>query len=635
MQRMIREVDPPRPSTRLSRLDSRGTIATTRSTDPERLRRTLSGELDWIVMKCLEKDRVRRYETASALAADVSHYLADEPVTAGPTSAAYLARKFVHRHRAAVAAALAAVVIAVVVTGLYIRGIRAEQAKTRAALAEAQAQRKEAESRRAEAEQANENAQAVNDFLTRDVLGAADPALTQGRSVTVKEALDNAAKSVDENFKDRPLIEASVRDSLAKTYDALGATDVALPHAKAALDIRTKLLGPDHPDTLATATMYALLLHYQGKFDEAQSLYLDAIDRSRRTLGADHPDTLRLMFNLASLLAERGKYADAEKMFRQVLDGRRRVLGDDHPDTAATLNHLAGSVANQGRLAEAEPLYRDALAKKRRALGELHPSTLVSINDLAIVLAKEGKDAEAEPLYREALDKYRQVLGADHPSTIIASGNYADFLLRVGKLDNAEKLLRDAAERSKRTDSTYTSIAMANLCELLTSRGQLTEAESLGREALDRTRRAYGPEHTFTMTVSTLLINCLLKEKKFADAEPILVELHRVALRGTSGNTKFDAEHACKYGVVLADQERWAEAEPRLNEGIERLKSAGMERSPERRDVLTRFAKLSRATYRAERAEAVEKEMASIPPATRPATRRAGAPTTTTTSSTR
>ena len=131
IRRLIREEEPPRPSTRLSELkDTLTTVSAQRRTEPARLRRLLRGELDWVVMKCLEKDRARRYETVAGLAADVRRYLADEPVMACPPSALYRVRKFVRRHRGpVVAAAMLAVALVVGMVGTTWGLVRATQAE--------------------------------------------------------------------------------------------------------------------------------------------------------------------------------------------------------------------------------------------------------------------------------------------------------------------------------------------------------------------------------------------------------------------------------------------------------------------------------------------------------------------------
>jgi hypothetical protein len=246
IRRIIREVDPPRPSTRVSTLAGadRDTVARLRRAAPTKLRSALTGDLDWIVMRCLEKDRDRRYSTAHELADDVRRHLRSEPVVARPASNLYRLRKLARRHRLAFAAvtavALAVLIGLAVSTTQYLRATRAERA---ARLAEKSAREQAAAT------------QAVNDFLTGDLLAQADATIQANThqaanpDLTVREALDRAATSVGTRFSGQPLVEAAVRHTIGASYTALGAGESALPHLQRALELRRAALGPDHPDT--------------------------------------------------------------------------------------------------------------------------------------------------------------------------------------------------------------------------------------------------------------------------------------------------------------------------------------------------------------------------------------------------
>ncbi|MGH7178461.1 MAG: protein kinase domain-containing protein, partial [Tepidisphaeraceae bacterium] len=209
------------------------------------LRRELRGEPDWILGKCLEKDRKRRYTSAAALASDLQAYLENLPITAAPPGKLYRVRKFVRRNAVAVAAT--AIIVATLVAGSVVSTMQA----VRATRAERLSQQRLEESRAA-----NAGLSAVNDFLTRDMIGAADPAITRGRELSVREALDNAANAVPGKFQKNPLIEATVRDSVAKAYLKLGRPDLALAHSQEVLERRKRLLGEDHPETIRAVNGY-------------------------------------------------------------------------------------------------------------------------------------------------------------------------------------------------------------------------------------------------------------------------------------------------------------------------------------------------------------------------------------------
>jgi non-specific serine/threonine protein kinase/serine/threonine-protein kinase len=517
MQRLIREVDPPKPSTRVSSSEQLPTIAANRGIEPRQLTSTVRGELDWIVMKCLEKDRTRRYESASALVEDVRRYLANEPVVAGPVSASYRLRKLVRRHR--VPFAVGALVLLLLIGGIT---------GTTLGLLEARRQRDDARHQKREAEQANLNTQAVNEFLTNDLLASANPAASGDREITVRKVLDIAGKNVHTKFKDRPLIEATVRGTLARTYTAVGSDDLALPHAQAALDIRRATLGNDHPDTLASMHDLATLLEATGRLEEAQTLYRQAIETGRRVLGDDDLRVIQWNCYYSRALIDAGKYEQAAPIARDVLARRQRLLGEEHPDTLVAQHMMASVDMHRGRLREARLLFEKTLEKRRRVLGELDPDTLTSISDLALLLRHQDKPTEADPLYREAVQKFTQVLGADHPATLIAETNLAMCLWEENRLEEAAAVADDAAQRSRKalgSDHYVTITARLTLCDLLLEQKKPAEAEPGLREVLNDCVRILGADHRFTRRALNDLAGVLIDQSRLADAIPLLRQL--------------------------------------------------------------------------------------------------------------
>jgi serine/threonine protein kinase len=302
IRRIIREQEPRRPSTRLTTLgETLATVSANRQTDPRHLNRILRGELDWIVMKCLEKDRTRRYETASGLAADLMRHLADQPVEAGPPSGWYRFAKFARRNRAGLMTA--ALVVAALAAGTAVstwQAVRATRAEWKTAAALTEAQRRTTES------------QAVVDFLIKDLIAAASPGQNQGPKTPVEEVLARADASVEGRFAQQPLVEAAIRHALGRSYLELERHDKAEQHLNRAIALRRTHLGPDHPDTLASLFALTQMLHVRDFWDP-----------------------------------ERQKEAAA--LCRQVADARRRVLGPDHPDTVYSLEHLAFILRVAGR----------------------------------------------------------------------------------------------------------------------------------------------------------------------------------------------------------------------------------------------------------------------------------------------
>jgi serine/threonine protein kinase/Flp pilus assembly protein TadD len=603
--RIIREEEPPKPSTRLSASDTLPSIAANRHCQPSRLTKEVRGELDWIAMKALEKDRSRRYESAAALAADILHHLADEPVSAAAPSRMYRIRKFVERNKflvMATGAVFAALAIGAVAATIGMIG----EARQRA---EAEGQRAEALRQKSDAESTRDQLQAVNDFLARDVLAAADPNNLPDKTVRdqiVKAMIDPAAAVVAERFKDKPLVEASVRHGLTAAYNSLGRPDLALPQAQKMYEIRRRVLGGDHADTLIAADALAYVLRALGRYDEAEPLLLLTVSAHRRNLGDDHVDTIFSVTNLALLLHMQGKYQDAEPLFREALGFYDRHQGRDNYYTIEAMSNLGTCLQSLNQYAEAEKLLRDAFERSGRVLGANSTETIRAIHNLAYVLQSQGKLAEAEPLRREALEHSRRILGDDHPNTLHTIRGLGRLLFDQGKFDEAEPLLRESVERSKRVlgaDHPDTLERITGLAGLLLEQGKLDEAEQLARELLESHKRILGDDHSETLTSLNNLALLLQRRRKFDEAEPLArqsLERSRRVLGDDHPNTL----HAImNLGTLLVAQDKRDEAEPLLREARERTQRVLGDEHPLAARIIFNQADLLRGKGQLEEAE--------------------------------
>ena len=280
VRRILREEDPPRPSTRLSTLGQTLTsVSACRQTDPKKLARLLHGDLDWIVMKALDKDRARRYETANDFARDVERYLADEPVEARRPSAVYRLRKLARRHKTAIATAAAILLVLVLGTAVStFQAVRARQAKV-----ESIRQRDLARASETEARKQADRAQAVSAFL-QEMLASLNPDAATGPAVPVRRLLDSAAAKVDRGaFKDLPQAEAAVRSTLGRTYAALHLYEPAEAQLQSALNLQRRLhAGQDHPDTARAMRDLARVAMRNRRTDSAEVLANDALAITRR-----------------------------------------------------------------------------------------------------------------------------------------------------------------------------------------------------------------------------------------------------------------------------------------------------------------------------------------------------------------
>jgi tetratricopeptide (TPR) repeat protein/tRNA A-37 threonylcarbamoyl transferase component Bud32 len=422
MLKTIRETEPPKPSTRINTLgDALSDVAKHRHVEPSELCKLLRGDLDWVVMKALEKDRTRRYETANELAMDIERHLRDEPVTAGAPSAGYRLRKFVRRHRTGVMFGL--LVATTLVIGLCLATVGFVQAGRE----------------RDRAVAAEKEAQAVADFLKNDVLASVDPTKAGGQEVTVRYILAAASENLEGKFKGQPLIEASIRETLGKTYLNLGKYAAGEPHLERAREIFREQLGEEDRDTLESMNNLAQLYLEQGRYDKAEPLQIKTLEIARRVLGEEHVDTLCCLNNLAWLYESQGRADEAEPLYVKALESRRRLLGEEHPQTLMSAHLLAWVYHLQGRQAEAEALYTKTLESRRRVLGEEHPETLKSINNLArIYCVHGGRYKEAEVLLLKSLETSRRLLGEEHHETTLICMDYLALLyLDQGRYDEA------------------------------------------------------------------------------------------------------------------------------------------------------------------------------------------------------
>ncbi len=431
LQRILEREEAPRPSQRLTTISKTPTATgepLLHSIDPAAMSKRLKGDMDWIVMKCLEKERDRRYETANGLAMDLERYLHNEPVAAGPPSVTYRARKFVKRNKALVTGG--ALVAAVLVLGII---------GTTWGLLNARAQAERAE---------RELTRAVEiKRLITDMFQSVDPAEARGASITLlKGILDDASARLSKGEVKDELIAAELHAVVGNVYGSLGLYADAQRHLPTALEIRTRLLGDDDPATLESINSLANLCLQQGRYTDAEPLYLKAIEISKRALGSDDPATLKAMGNLASLFFSQGRYADAEPLFLETLEIKRRIRGPEHPDTLKSMNNLATLYLQQGRHADAERMYVETRDLQNRVLGAEHPNTLCTITNIGLLYNSMNRFEDALKMFETSLPIERRVLGMQHPWTGYAMNGLASAYMKLGRREEAVPLYRELLE---------------------------------------------------------------------------------------------------------------------------------------------------------------------------------------------
>jgi serine/threonine protein kinase/Tfp pilus assembly protein PilF len=482
MQRWILEVDPPVPSARVSKLSKTdSTIATQRRTVFRQLERTISGDLDWVVMKCLEKQRSRRYESAAGLAADLSRYLLDEPVSAARPSQFYRLRKYVRRHRLAVSlVTLAAMSLIAGTTASTVLWIRASHQRAIAEQRQIQAQQSEQRAGRQAA-----IARAVNDVL-RQMLVKANPRASLGHPMTVVDALNATIAELDRGvLTDQPLVEASVRYTIGGTIETLGEYVLAEKQLRIAVDLQRRNGDPTGGADLALYTGgLATAVAAQGRLADAEPMLRQALAMERKDLSPNDPELAEVLSSLGLILEYQNKLNEAEPLFREALAIDRGVPPPGSPNLARSLNNMADLFVNQGKPADAEPLFREGLALQRSTLPKGHPDIAIILRNLAVVEEKQGRLQDAEGMLREALEISTHALPPGHPDIARDAYSLAQCLEKEGQPDEAEKKYRQALEivRQAPPGDSHIALVVNALAALLEHQGRQTDADQLRRK---------------------------------------------------------------------------------------------------------------------------------------------------------
>jgi serine/threonine protein kinase/tetratricopeptide (TPR) repeat protein len=564
MRRTIREQEPPKPSTKLSTLaDGELTLtANRRQTEMPKLVHAVRGDLDWIVMKCLEKDRARRYPTANGLATDLQRHLQHEPVVACPPSKAYRLRKLIRRHQIACLAGAAVFLSLILGLGasawllLQERAAKREQIRLR--------QLSDVNERKAQAQAARSEQVAR---IWKETLSGVRPSKAMGQDTTMlREILNKTAERLGPGLSGEPEVEAELRGELADVYDALGEYVSAEAMQRAALALCRKHYGNLHTNVAEALRGLGVILDDGGKPTEAESALLESLTLQTNLFGARHLALAGTLGELARALSSQGKLADAEAVARQALAMKQALGGSENSAFASALEKLADVLTERNKWAEAETELRralmlrrefsnreplemsdtlfalgkalqfqrkweeagtamsEALELRRKILGSNHPDVANALSSLGLVLLGEGKLPAAEAAEQEALAIYREVFGNDHPYVAAAVNNLAMVLDAGGKFGEAEAMYREAlrlVNKFEGPEHQHAAIALHNLASILKEEGKLGEAEQTETDAVTLARKVFGEQDPYTARFLNQLAVVLREEHKATAAEAI------------------------------------------------------------------------------------------------------------------
>jgi eukaryotic-like serine/threonine-protein kinase len=582
--RLIREDSPPKPSRRLATSEGAGLTAAARSTVSARLIQDVRSDLDWIVMKSLEKDPARRYETASGLARDIERYLRGEAVEAGPPSARYRLRKLASKHRAALAVATVFFAVLIAATAISLRAaVRANRAEASARLDRDQAlraARSETEARKlaqiAEktARLEADKAVAINSFLTEDLLSQADPELNAvERIVTVRELLDRASTRVNERFQNQPDVESQVRKTIASAYHDLGVYDQSERHWRAIVELAKKTTGPDSSPAWFAQAHVGHMLEHLGKKSDGLAILAQAKDALERLNGPAHPDTIIAMEylasayrqagdlpkalslmeealrmrteragkvglssaksvqNLASAYNEAGRYPEASALLLKLIDADKAKHAADHPDMIADMRLLADSYEAACRISEAISLGEEVLKLSKARFGAEHPETIINMNNLAITYSHARREKDALSLLVPALALSRVKRGAEHPDTLNTINNLAVTYRNLGDLQKAQPLFEEflRAYRAKQaSDDRLALHAMVQLGRIYLAEARAAEGLALLEEAYRRGKAKLDVAYSETCDALNYLGKEYNDRGQFDRAIPLFDELSKL-----------------------------------------------------------------------------------------------------------
>jgi serine/threonine protein kinase/tetratricopeptide (TPR) repeat protein len=451
IRKMIRETDPRTPSTRLTRLGDKATeIAQNRRMEIRTLAKHLRNELEWIPLKAMRKERSERYKSASELSDDIDNFLKGAPLMAGPLTAGYRLKKFIRRHKALVGGITAVLIVSIIGTIVSVSF----------ALGQARALAK---------------AELIAHYLEHDVLNAF--ARQRAREVTAHDILQIMSENLEVKFKDYPLVEASIRDSLGFIYNwGLNDYKVAEMHME-----RARRLYRDHLGEERSSNTLGSIYNRLGKYKEAEAVYNRRLD-SARSRGRDELDLTFSKCNLACVYYNQGRYKEAEDLFLETWDiaekgnrlgwvqnyecplakvylaqgkedeaerlymagiSRAKAKGQSNTYHESELGHLR---TLQGRYEDANDLLVKACEMARKGWGKEHPRALDVIHNLAFLRREQGQYEQAEALFLEVLTNRRKRLDEDHPSILRTKNDLAVLYAKQGVYDKAEPLFLEAVD---------------------------------------------------------------------------------------------------------------------------------------------------------------------------------------------
>jgi eukaryotic-like serine/threonine-protein kinase len=584
MLRMVREVEPPRPSTKLSTADALAKIAANRNIEPAKLTRLLRGELDWVVMKSLEKDRNRRYDSANGLAAELMRYLAGEAVLAHPPSRGYLFQKFVRRNRGQViAGSLVITLLIVAVVGTSIGLVEANK-QTTLALAAARKEKlaKDQEKLRADGEArakqlAEKRRQEAEDLATfvLDVFRSPERG-RDGRTITVAEMLDRAVKELGADRTMPPDRRAKLQAALGGTYWSLGLPLLAIPLLEQS---RTYFENSEGiaPDTLNVYQFLGAAYSSLGCNKEAMDLRQKVYIHRKQLLGAGDEKTIWAMTHLSNSLSDLGRNQEARTLREQIVQISQDTHGELHPVTLSAMGNLANSYTLLRQHQQAITLLEQVLQKAQGILVQEHPTTLYAMQNLVSLYKVTGRPDLALQMLEKLIPLRSKADGAEHPHTLESKALAATLYFDSGRKEDAlrlrEEVLRDRRKVLGATHADTLSI-MYLLAYQYNQLGRWSDEIRLQEELLSANQQVKGPKHPDVPFTFRLLSDAYFRngqKQKAIDTGTQLLQLQLNLLGKDHADIAKTMNLLSTHMMSLAVDDAWNQNEPGLTRTAEAM----------------------------------------------------------------
>jgi tetratricopeptide (TPR) repeat protein len=411
----------------------------------------------------------------------------------------------------------------------------------------------------------------VSEFLV-NLFRVSDPSQARGNKITAREVLDKGVDKVQKELKDQPEIQATLMSTMGNVYRNLGLYEQSSPLLERTVELREKMLGPDHPSVAASLFDLSLLRKEEAGYEKALSLAKRALDIYEKTRGPEHASTLKAVENVGAVYWKMGKFDEAESLLVRALEVRKKVLGAESLEVASSLNNLANLADDRGQYDKAEAYYKGALAIYEKAPDQNQLSIAGSLANLALFYDGQGKTAEVEPLYKRSLDIQEKFLGPEHPDVADTLHNLAIFYSAEGRFPEAEPLFRRAlAIREKALGSEHPDVAQTldQLGVLYARQGQFEKALPLFERALAVNEKALGPEHhELAMTLNNLAAT-YQRLKIYDQAAKFFGRALTIREKALGPNHPRVASTALNLGITCIDMKKYAEAEPLIQRSVD------------------------------------------------------------------